>query len=102
MAKVWFVRRRHAEWFVPGGVPAFEMPLASLVFKLDLGPQRWMGEVRLHLDPGLAPEDPAALDKVIVETTTQDVAAQPFSAFQVGCYDSPFPPAEAARRLSQG
>ena len=102
MAKVWFVRRRQAEWIVPGGRPAYELPLASLVFKLDLGPQRWMGEVRLHLDPELLPEDPAVLEKVIVETTPEDIAAQKFSMFEVGYYDSPYPPAEAARRLSRG
>jgi hypothetical protein len=99
MAKVWFARRKRAEWIVPGGRPAYEMPLSDLVFKLDLGPQRWMGEVRPNPDTALAPEDPSALEKVFVETTLDDIAGREFSSFRIGFYDSPYPPAEVAKRL---
>jgi hypothetical protein len=33
MARVWFVRRRGGQWVAPGGQPAFEMPLADLIFR---------------------------------------------------------------------
>ncbi len=102
MSKVWFARRKRAEWIVPGGQPAFELPLADLIFKLDIGPQRWLGETaRPHLEPELAPEDPSALEKVIVETTADDISKQKFSSFRIGFYDSPYAPAEVVRRLSR-
>lgn len=101
MAKVWFARRHRAEWLVPGGRPAYEIPLQDLIFKLDLGPQRWQGETGPHLEPGLAAEDPARLEKVLVETSTEDVEREEFSRFRVGLYDSPYSPVEVARRLSR-
>lgn len=101
MAKVWFARRRHAEWVVPGGKPAFEMPLSDLIFRLDLGPQRWTGGARPNPAPDLPAESASALEKVFVETTPEDLVGQTFSWFKVGFYDSPFPPEEAARRLSK-
>lgn len=101
MAKVWFARRRRAQWVVPGGKPAFEMPLSDLIFKLDLGRQRWTGGVRPSPAPELPAEPATALEKVFVETTPEDLVGHTFSLFQVGFYDSPFPPEEAARRLSK-
>jgi hypothetical protein len=101
MAKVWFARRKRAEWIIPGGKPACEMPLSDLVFKLDLGPQRWVGEARPTPDTTLAPEDPSALEKVFVETALEDIAVREFSNFRVGFYDSPYRPAEVAKRLSR-
>lgn len=99
MAKVWFVRRHGAQWVAPGGKPAYQQPLQGLVHRLDLGPQRWLCGVRPHPEPGLGPEDPARLCKVIVETEPSDLQGAIFTAFRVGFYDSPYPPGEVARRL---
>lgn len=100
MAKVWFVRRRGAEWIAPGGTPAHEAPLAELVFKLDVGPQRWLSWERPVRAAELPHEESAQLSKVIVETSAADLSEQDSTTYKVGFYDSPYPPAEAARRLS--
>ena len=99
MAKVWFVRRRGAEWIVPGGVPAHEAPFAEVIFKLDVAPQRWLSWERPALASELPREAPDRLNKVMIETTTEDLAGQDFTTYKVGFYDSPYPPIEAARRL---
>ena len=99
MAKVWFVRRLGAQWIAPGGKPAYERPLDALVFRLDLGPQRWLSVDRPETDTGLSTEDPATLQKVIVETTADDLSNQTFTSYKVGFYDSPYSPREVARRL---
>lgn len=99
MAKVWFVRRRGAEWIAPGGVPVYEAPLADLVFKLDIGPQRWLSRERPAAAPELPREDPRALTKAIIETGPDDLAGQAWTTYKIGFYDSPYPPKEVARRL---
>jgi len=99
MARVWFVRRRGGEWVAPGGVPACDRPLAELVFALDLGPHRHLSDEAPVAAPGLPPAPPAALARVIVETTSDDLAQHPFSGYVIGYYDSPYSPREAARRL---
>ncbi|HUI26237.1 MAG TPA: hypothetical protein VL403_09160 [Candidatus Kryptonia bacterium] len=99
MAKVWFVRRYGTEWIAPGGAPALQAALSELIFKLDLGPQRWLSSERPVPSPNLSREEPSRLTKVIVETEPSDLAAQPSTTYRVGFYDSPYPPAEAARRL---
>ncbi len=99
MAKVWFVRRRGAEWIAPGGAPAHEAPLAELVFRLDVAPQRWLSWERPVPAAELPREEPTQLSKVIVETSAADLSGQDSTTYKVGFYDSPYPPAEAARRL---
>lgn len=99
MAKVWFVRRRGAEWIAPAGVPVQHAPLSELIFKLDLGPQRWLATERPIPAPEMRGEDVQQLTKVMVETEPTDFAGQPATTYRVGFYDSPYPPSEAARRL---
>lgn len=100
MARIWFVRRQGNLWVAPGGNPACELPLKDVIFKLDLGPHRWLAHERPHPAPALRLENPGRLRKVIVEVLPADLADLPFSAFRAGYYDSPYPPAEAARRLA--
>jgi hypothetical protein len=101
MAKVWFARRDGAQWVVPGGRPAFEMPLEVLIFKLDLGPQRYLNGLIPTLAPGLAPEPPESLSKILVEVGAEDLERLPMSVFRGGFYDSPFSPREGARRIAE-
>ncbi len=99
MAKVWFVRRHGERWIAPGGQPAYELPLANLVFRLDLGPQRRLTDECPEPEPALPPADPASLTKVIVQVTPADLDSQEFTTFQVGFYDSPYSPREVVHRL---
>lgn len=100
MAQVWFVRREGGRWIAPGGKPFAERPLASLVFLLDLGPQRWLPDERPEPAPECPPEDPGRLTKVIVATDPSDLNDLEFTWFCVGFYDSPYSPREVARRLA--
>jgi len=100
MARVWFVRRQGGQWIAPGGQPAFERPLAELIFPLDLGVHRIVLSERPSPAPECPAEAPAALKRVFVEVEPHDVDALPFCAYEPGIYDSPFSPAEAARRLA--
>lgn len=99
MAKVWFVRREGGRWVAPGGQPKYELPLNDLVFRLDLGPQRWLPDEQPDPRPDLPAADAAQLDKVMIETDLQDLAGVEFTWFRVGFYDSPYSPREAMRRL---
>ena len=99
MAKVWFVRREGGRWIAPGGQPRYTLPLADLVFRLDLGPQRWLPDERPDPDDSIPPEDPTTLAKVMIETDPNDLAGSEFTWFRVGFYDSPYSPREAMRRL---
>jgi hypothetical protein len=99
MARVWFVRRRGAQWVAPGGAPACERPLADLVFPLDLGPHRYLSDEAPFPDPALPAVPPGDLLRVIVETTPADVAQHQFSGYVLGYYDSPYRPREVAHRL---
>lgn len=99
MARVWFVHRRGAHWIAPGGAPACEIPLADLVFRLDLGPQRQLIDEAPVADRTVPAVRPDQLSRVIVETTPEDLAAYEFSGYSVGYYDSPYSPREVARRL---
>lgn len=100
MARVWFVRRHGGQWIAPGGQPACERPLADLIFPLDLGVHRTVSTERPLAAPDLPAEPPEALQHVFVEVEAADLAALPFSAYRPGIYDSPWRPAEAARRLA--
>jgi hypothetical protein len=102
MARVWFVLRRGAQWVAPGGAPVCERPLEDLVFPLDLGPHRRLGDEAPMPDPTLSAVPPEELRRVIVETSPDDLARQEFSGYVVGYYDSPYSPREAARRLGLG
>lgn len=99
MAKVWFVRRRGAQWIAPGGTPAYERPLAALVFPLDLGVHRRLSDEVPVPEPGLPASDAGELQRVMVETSADDLAGQDFSGYAVGVYDSPYSPREIVRRL---
>lgn len=99
MAKVWFVRREGGRWVAPGGKPQYTLPLADLVFRLDIGPQRWLLDERPDPRADLPPEGAASLEKVMIETDADDLAGVEFTWFRVGFYDSPYSPREAARRL---
>lgn len=100
MARVWFVRRRGAQWIVPGGAPACERSLAELVFPLDLGTHRRLSDEEAPVpDPSIPAETPFELLRVVVETTPEDLAQHPFSGYTAGYYDSPYSPREAARRV---
>jgi hypothetical protein len=101
MAKVWFVRRLGVQWVAPGGNPAFELPLEELVFKLDLGPQRRLRDLRPEPRPDLPVDPPEHLERVLVETTDDDLGALQWTAFGVGVYDSPYSPAAVAQRLAR-
>lgn len=100
MAKVWFVRRVGGAWVAPGGVAAYEMPLSQLVFKLDLGGQRRLGDdAAPDLGEGPPPAEIASLKKVFVQVGEADVGSSLYPGFRTGWYDSPYSPAEVARRL---
>jgi len=99
MAKIWFVQRHGERWLAPGGRPAYELPLSTIIFRLDLGPQRWLSDERPEPAPNLPPVPPESLARVIVETSAADLEALEFTTFRVGFYDSPYSPREAARRL---
>ena len=100
MARVWFVRRRGGQWVAPGGQPAFEMPLADLIFPLDLGTHRRVDDDVPVPATDMAPETPTALQRVMVEVEPKDLTTLEFTGYQPGIYDSPYSAHEAARRLA--
>ncbi len=100
MARVWFVRRHGGQWVAPGGVPAYERPLASLIFPLDLGVHRFVSSERPQPAPELPAEPPEALKHVFVDVDAADLDGLIFSGYRPGIYDSPYSPAEVARRLA--
>ena len=73
MARVWFVRRRGGEWVAPGGVPAYEVPLADIVFPLDIGTHRCVSNERPVPAPEEAAVEPAALQRVFVEVDPDEL-----------------------------
>jgi hypothetical protein len=100
MARVWFVRRHGGQWVAPGGAPAFDRPLAELIFPLDLGVHRLVSSERPEPAPTLPAEPPEALHRVFVEVEGRDLEGMIFSGYHPGIYDSPYAPAEVARRLT--
>lgn len=99
MARVWFVRRRGGQLIAPGGKPAFEMPLAKILFPLDLGPHRRLADEVPMPAPELAAQSPEQLQRVIVELDPDDVSDRAFSGYRPGYYDSSLSPRAAAERL---
>lgn len=100
MARVWFVRRRGAQWIAPGGQPAFEGPFEALVFPLDIGTHRAVDDERPVPAPELPAEPAEALHKVFVEVEPKDLVGLELSGYAAGIYDSPYSPREVARRLA--
>jgi hypothetical protein len=99
MARVWFVRRRGGQWVAPGGKPAAELPLAELIFPLDIGTHRLVPDDPPVPDAQLAVEEPAALQRVLIEVEPKDLHELEFSGYRAGVYDSPYRPDDAAQRL---
>lgn len=100
MARVWFVRRLGGQWVAPGGRPAYELPLADLIFPLDLGTHRLLTDERPVPAPQLPAEDCSMLQRVFVEVEPQDLAPLEFTGYASGIYDSPYSPCEVGRRLA--
>lgn len=100
MAKVWFAIRRGTRWLVPDGRPHAEAPFGEVRFRLDIGPQRRQVRDLPRPVPGLPPGPPETMEKVFVEVEPADLDGGLFPGFSPGWYDSPYSPAEAARRLS--
>ncbi|MFN8642967.1 MAG: hypothetical protein U0802_15420 [Candidatus Binatia bacterium] len=100
MARIWFVRRRGGEWVAPGGVPAGEIPLADIIFPLDIGIHREASSEPLVPAPEEAAVEPSALQRVFVEVDAEDLVGLRFTGYRPGVYDSPYGPAEVARRLT--
>ncbi|MGD9764066.1 MAG: hypothetical protein AB7V27_10160 [Candidatus Binatia bacterium] len=99
MARVWFVRRRGGLWVAPGGDPAFERPFAELIFPLCLGTHRRLFNDVPTPSPDEPPAPPSELQRVFIEVGDSDLDGLKFTAYQPGYYDSPYSPAEVARRL---
>jgi len=99
MATVWFVRRQGGLWVAPGGAPAYELPLAELIFPLDLGTHRGVDQGPTP-EPQLPAEQPEALHKVLVEVEPRDLSGLEYSGYAAGFYASPYPPSDAVRRLA--
>jgi hypothetical protein len=100
MARVWFVRRRGGQWVAPGGKPAFELPLAQLIFPLDIGTHREVVDDPPVPVADLPPQEPAALQRVLIEVEPKDLSNLEFSGYRAAVYDSPYSPREATRRLA--
>jgi len=96
MAKVWFVRPHH-RLLALGGRPAYEGPLDSLIWPLDLGLHRFYTAGPLFPDTEPLPPEFAPQDMVLVEVTPADIS--PGTNYQVGFYSSPYSPKAAVARL---
>lgn len=84
----------------PGGAPAAELPFAELIFPLDIGTHRSVDDERPVPAPAEAAVDPAALQRVFIEVAAADLGGLTFTGYAPGIYDSPYSPAEVARRLT--
>jgi hypothetical protein len=96
MAKVWFVRPQN-RLVALGNRPAYEKPLDTLIWPLDIGLHRFYTTGPLYQDTEPPPKDFAHGDMVLVEVTPVDVTAG--SNYCVGFYSSPYSPKAAAARL---
>ncbi|MBI3302745.1 MAG: hypothetical protein HYZ72_11825 [Deltaproteobacteria bacterium] len=96
MAKVWFVRPQN-RLMALGDRPAYEGPLDSFLWPLDIGLHRFYTEEPLSQDTEPFPREFAHEDMVLVEVTPADVTAG--SNYRVGFYSSPYSPKAAIARL---
>ena len=96
MAKVWFVRPLH-RLIALGGRPAYEGPLDSFIWPLDIGLHRFYTEGPLFPDTEPLPPEFLPQDMVLVEVTPADIS--PGTNYQVGFYSSPYSPRTAIARL---
>ncbi len=101
MAKVWFARRHGARWKIPGGMPAYDRPLQEIAFPLDLGRQRRLDARSAPILAAGSPLSPEEAERVFVSVDETDLQGALFPTYEVGWYDSPYSPAEVARRLSR-
>ena len=99
MANVWFVRRVGGVWKKVGDEPAFRQPLRELIFKLDLGPQRRLGQDSFPEPPDASTANTVSNTKVYVEVTEDDLQSAYFGGYFPGWYDSPYNAPEVERRL---
>lgn len=98
MANVWFVHRIGGAWKTVGAEPAYRRPLADLVFRLDLGPQRRQSARNVPERDETAAEI-GATTKVFVEVGEDDLDGATFGGYFPGWYDSPYSALEVRRRL---
>ena len=96
MAKVWFVRRQN-RLVALAGRPAYEGPLDSFIWPLDIGLHRFYTEGPLSQGTAPLPREFNPDDMVLVEVTRADVTAG--SNYCVGFYSSPYSPTAAIARL---
>ncbi|MEW6298989.1 MAG: hypothetical protein AB1671_14840 [Thermodesulfobacteriota bacterium] len=96
MAKVWFVRPEN-RLVALGSRPAYEGPLESFIWSLDLGLHRFYTDGPLARDGGPPPAEFTKGDMVLVEVTPTDIP--PGSNYRVGFYSSPYSPKTAIARL---
>ena len=96
MAKVWFVRPQN-RLIALGSRPAYEGPLDSLLWPLDIGIHRFYTDQPPSQNSGPPPKEFSPSDMVLVEVTPADVG--PESSYKVGFYSSPYSPKAAIARL---
>ncbi|MGH7964254.1 MAG: hypothetical protein ACRERD_20930 [Candidatus Binatia bacterium] len=96
MAKVWFVRRQNL-LVALGGRPAYEGPLDSFLWPLDIGLHRFYTPGPLSQEMAPPPEEFTPDDMVLVEVTPADMAAG--SNYRAGFYSSPYSPTASVSRL---
>ena len=96
MAKVWFVRPEN-RLIALGGRPAYEGPLDSFVWPLDVGLHRFYTDGSLTKESESPPNEFSKKDMVLVEVTPADITAG--TNYRVGLYSSPYSPKAAIARL---
>lgn len=96
MAKVWFVRPEN-RLVALGNRPAYEGPLESFIWSLDLGLHRFYTNGPLSQNSEPPPQGFMKEDMVLVEVTPADIT--PESSYRVGFYSSPYSPNTAIARL---
>ena len=96
MAKVWFVRRQN-RLVALGKKPAYEGPLDSFIWPLDIGLHRYYTAGPLAHEDEPLPAEFSPNDMVVVEVTARDIVAG--TNYRVGFYSSPYSPKAAIARL---
>ena len=80
-----------------GGRPAYEGPLDSFLWPLDIGIHRFYTDQPPSQDGGPPPKEFSPSDMVLVEVTPADVS--PGSNYRTGFYSSPYSPKAVVARL---